>query len=129
MVAHHHQRTRNVLEYSLSVVRYPRRLAVHQRTRPHHFSAICLADRLMSEAYSQSRDCPAPFLYGSDGDPRFGGRARAGRDDQARYAHRPDLIDSDLVVPLHDRVLAELTEILNEVVGEGIVVVEDEKHG
>src|SRR3981081_1575010 len=121
MVPHHHQRAGNVLEDPLSFVRYPRGLAVHQSTRPYHFSAVRLADRLMSETYSQRGYLPAPFLYCSDRDPRFGWRARARRDHQARYAHRPDLINSDLVIPLHDRLLSELTEILNKVVGEGIV--------
>src|ERR1700687_5474424 len=129
MVAHHYQRARNVLEDPLSVVRHPRGFSVHQGTCPHHFSAICLAECLMPATHSPNRDGPAPSLYRSDRDPRFGGRARTRRDYQACYAHRSYLIDSDLIVPLHDRLLAELAEILDEVIGEGIVVVEDEKHG
>ena len=39
-----------------------------------------------------------------------------------------DLVDRDFVIPLHQHVGAELTEVLHEVVGEAVVVVDDEDH-
>ena len=40
-----------------------------------------------------------------------------------------DLVDGDLVVSLDHHLDAELAEILDEVVGEGVVVIDDEHHG
>jgi hypothetical protein len=40
-----------------------------------------------------------------------------------------DLLDADLVVAEHPHVGAELAEILHEVVGEAVVVVDHQQHG
>ena len=58
-----------------------------------------------------------------------GGRARAGGDDDGCRPELADLVDRHRVVPAHDDVRPKLTQILDEVVGERIVVVDDEKHG
>ena len=39
-----------------------------------------------------------------------------------------DVGDGNLVVALHEQVGTEFAEILDEVVGEGIVVIDDEDH-
>jgi hypothetical protein len=56
----------------------------------------------------------------------FGCTARARR--RCGRAQRGDLVDRDLVVADDAHLLAELAEILHEVVGEGIVVVDHQQH-
>ena len=59
-------------------------------------------------------------------DPCFGGRARPGGDEKSIRGGGEDLRDADLVV-FYDRGLRpQLAEVLDEVVGEGVVVVDDE---
>ncbi len=42
---------------------------------------------------------------------------------------RRDFVEGDFVVALHQHLRAEFAEVLDEVVGEGVVVIEDEEHG
>ena len=53
-------------------------------------------------------------------------RAWAGRDDDLFRPHRFDFLDRDLIVAPHFHIGAQFSEILDQVVGERIVVVEDE---
>ncbi len=56
--------------------------------------------------------------------------ARAGRDDQPLGSAREQLVDVGGVVADDLRLAAHLPEVLDEVVGEGVVVVDDEDlHG
>ncbi len=86
-----------------------------------------LDHRLVAEADAEHR---RPGLgEGADrlaGDPRLGGRAGAGRDDEAVGAALQQLADLGLVVADHLELGAELTQVLDQVVGEGVVVVDDE---
>jgi len=63
-----------------------------------------------------------------DGDTGFFGRARAGGDDDAIGLAADDVVDGDFVVAMDFDLATELAEVLGEVVGEGVVVVEEEDH-
>ena len=60
--------------------------------------------------------------------PASSGRPGPGRDHDLLRRHRLDLAERHLVVAAHAHVGAQLAEILHEVVGERIVVVDDENH-
>ena len=89
-----------------------------------------LPDGLVSEADAEQRDA------GGDGgadqrhrDAGFGGRAGTGRDDDRPRCQGHRLVHGQGVVPVHHRRHAKFTDILDDVVGEAVVVVEDQQHG
>jgi hypothetical protein len=61
-------------------------------------------------------------------DAGVGGRARAGRQHGCRGLEGEHLLHGEGVIAVHDGLRAELAEQLHEVVGERVVVVEDEEH-
>ena len=61
--------------------------------------------------------------------PAVLGPARPGRDDDAVGLLGADAVHVDGVVAEHDGIGAELAELLDEVVGEGVVIVDDDDPG
>src|SRR6476660_5498057 len=106
------------------------RLAVKHHRRPHDGSAERRTYRLVSEAHAEDRDLSRKLLDERDTNPRLGRRARSGGDDDPveLSAPRPDLIDCDHVIPDDVHLRAKLREELVEVVGERIVVVDQQNH-
>src|SRR3954467_6486068 len=107
-----------------------RRLAVDGHVT-HDATAEGLRHRLMAEAHAQGRHAGLREAAG-DLDRHAGlvGRARPGRDDDAVEAALEQLVDARAVVA-HDLELApQLAQVLDEVVGERVVVVDHEDlHG
>src|SRR4051794_4247451 len=64
----------------------------------------------------------------SERDARLARRARTGRQEHAVRIERDSLGGSDLVVAKNTLLHAQLAEILDEVEGERIEVVDDEQH-
>ncbi len=65
-----------------------------------------------------------------DDDAGVGRVARTGRNDDPVGGHLGDPFERDLVVAVNDQIRAQLAQVLDEVVGERIVVVDDEDaHG
>ncbi len=56
------------------------------------------------------------------------GRAGPGRDADVLRRQTLDLVERDLVVAMHPHLLAQLAEVLDQVVGEAIVVVDHQQH-
>src|SRR5579863_5379022 len=100
--------------------------AVHEMSGANHVSAEGLTDGLMSEADSAQRDFSGEVANQFDADARLLRRAGAGRDDDLFRAHVFDLADRDLIVAANLNFGAQFSEVLHQVVGEGIVVVEYE---
>jgi hypothetical protein len=99
--------------------------AMHQSRRWSHLSSEHSSDALVAEANSQDRNRRAEFL---DKARANAGRLRssgAGRQTDALGSERPDFIDGNLIVSLHHDIATQLTEILDEVVGERVVVIYD----
>ena len=106
-----------------------RSLAMHQPARAHDLAAECLDDGLMPEADSEHRDRPGERANHLD---RYAGimrRARPRRNAQMSRRERTRLPDADLVVALHLDLCTEHEKRLHEVVGEGIVVVDQQQPG
>ena len=126
MVANHRKWTWQALEYAFSGVRDHRGLAVHDLFGAHDLAAECFADRLVTEADAEDRQLALEVLDDLDRDARVAWRFRAWRNADAVEFHGRDLGDRDLVVAHRAHFFTELAEILDDVIGEGIVVVDHE---
>src|SRR5438477_13066082 len=82
----------------------------------------------MPQANTQDRKLARQLLHQLNADPGILRRARPRRDhDPLRLAPR-DLIDGYLVVAMHFDVAAQLTQVLRQVIGKRIVVVQQQDH-
>ena len=114
------------------------RLAVHQLVGPVDGRAECLTDRLMSQAHSEHGDTGAGSgLDQRDRRPgtvrRAGARAEQNAIELSRHLGQDRRIvgagravESLVVVPPYLALRAQLSQVLDEVVDEAVVVVDDE---
>ena len=104
-------------------------LAMHDAIRTNDSSAKCSADGLMSKAHTEDRNFAGESF---DDAHRFAGALRrtwTRRNHDSTWPQvQVNFFNSDLIVSSHFDLLAQLTEILNEVVGERIVVVYYQEH-
>ena len=113
----------------LAGVKDGRGFAVHEARGADDFAAVDLADALVAEADSENGNFPSEFPDRVATDAGFGRGAGTGGDDDFFWCEFCNVGQGDLVVALHEQVGAEFAEILDEVVGKGIVVIDDEYHG
>ena len=130
MIARRLEGRGHVLEHALVLVFDARQLAVHRLRRAHHLAAEHLTDRLVAEADAQQRH----LLLGGGADEIHADaglvrRAGAGREHDAGGLQRHGLVDRDLVVAMHDALRAEIAQKVDEVVGEAVVIIDQENHG
>ena len=128
MVPHHLERRRQPGEDSAAVVLDARCFAVHDTLGTDDASTVRFADGLMTEADAEDGNRASPATDCVDGDPRLRRSARSGGQHDGVRGELADFIDGDRVVATHVDVRTELPEVLHEVVGEGVVVVDDEQH-
>src|SRR2546422_5788369 len=105
-----------------------RDLAVHHLPRAHHLAAEGLSDRLVAQAHAEQRDPTHHFFDQPQGNACFAGRTRTGRNDDVGGRLRLDLVDADLIVPENPDRNTKLFQILHQVVGEGVVIVDHRDH-
>ena len=129
VIARRRHRRFQALEDGLPIMLHPARLAVHDVFRPNDLSSKSLANRLMSQANAQHGHLPGEVADQLDADPGVGRRARARRNHDALGAERLDFRDADLVVAAHLDLRPQLAQILHQVVGKRVVIVENEDHG
>ena len=102
---------------------------MHQSPRAQDLAAEHMADALMPQTHAQQRNRrPKPANHIAR-NARLVRRAGAGRNADALGLERGDCVERDLVVPLHEHLGPQLAEVLDEVVGERVVVIYDEQHG
>jgi hypothetical protein len=87
------------------------------------------ADRLMSQAHAKNGDLPGEVPDQIDADAGILRSARTRGEYDSLRLHGLDIGDLELVVAANLNLGAEFPEILNQVVGKRIVVVENEDHG
>src|SRR6266404_1554021 len=118
----------NILENSLTAVLQRGEFAMHGQGCPHDAPAKGLADRLMAEAYAQDRQLARRCLDQIQADPGPVGVARARRENDALGPHRQHIGGRQLVVATNLDAGAELAQEVVEVVGEAVVVIDQDKH-
>src|SRR6185312_1139020 len=128
MVAGRRERRRQPGEHAPSVVRDRRELAVHHLAGAHDRAAECFTDRLVAKAHAEDRQLPGEAPDQRHRHAGFGRRARTRRNDDALRREPLDLVERDRIVAMHAHVGAKLAEILDEVVGEAVVVVDHQQH-
>src|SRR5439155_24621783 len=102
------------------------RLAVHEPLRLPDLAAERGHDRLVAEANAERRHPQPPHKL--DADARAFRPPRAGGEDEMRRRELRRFVRVDRVVPPDDDLRAELAEQVREVVGERVVVVDEENH-
>src|SRR4029434_10339554 len=122
MISRRGQRVGQPGKRACTAVRDRGELAVHHALRTHDAPTERLADRLVPEADAEDRDLACEALHQRHRNARLRRRAWAGRDDNALRCPGSDLLERHGVVAMDVDVLAELAEILDEVVGEAVVV-------
>ena len=103
---------------------------MHDPVGPHHPGAQGVADALVAQADAQQRNLRAEPLDHLVRDPRLPGRAGPGEMIRWVGCVGLDLVERDLVVADDPQVepRVDLAEPLDQVVGERVVVVDQEDH-
>ena len=114
-------------EQTSPVVNDGRRLAVHQRRRTYDLGSPDTRDRLVPETYTEQRDAPGGGTYEIHADPRVLGSSGTGRDDDPVEGLVDAPGDVQLVVQLDSWRGAQFGEVLREVPGERVVVVQQQQ--
>ncbi len=106
-------------------------LTVHEMLGADDLGAEGLAHRLMAEADAQQRQAALQALATFDRNAGFSRCARTGGDDDAIRLAVEDFIDRDLIVAVDLDVerRVDLAQPLDEVVSEGVVIIDEEDHG
>ena len=129
MVARSGEGARKAMKNGFAIVADLAGLAVHEAGCADDAAAKGLADGLMAEADAQNGKLAGETANQFDADAGFARSAGAGRNDDALGAEGGDLVESDLVVAADEELLAHLAEDLGQVVGERIIIVDEEEHG
>src|SRR6185437_2990788 len=105
-------------------------LAVHQFRCPDHLAAHRLPDGLVAEADAEDRRRGAEAIDEGEADARFGRRLRAGGKQDGIGGQLFDAVEGELVVAIDEGLGPQFADIVHEVVGEAVVVIDDEEaHG
>ena len=94
-----------------------------------HLAPICCDDSLVTQTDAQGGDRGAHLSQDPRADPEVLGVLRvagSGGDDYLRRGHLHRLLEGYPVVPVDHRVSSQLPDVLDEVVDEGVIVVDDE---
>ena len=102
-------------------------LAVHQLLRAHDPAAERRADGLVPEADTEDGQLAGEVADRLDRNAGLRGRARAGGNHEAIGLARRDAFDGDFVIAKHFHLGAQFTEVLHQVEGEAVVVVDHEE--
>ncbi len=118
-----------VFENGFGVVRDAAGFAVHEMRSSNDVAAISSAKRLVSEADTQDGQLSGEMPKDINADAGFLRRAWTRRNYDAFRVHLLDFLDGNLIVPANHHIRAQFTQILHQVIGKRIVVIEDKNHG
>src|SRR6266566_1771069 len=128
MVARCGERIRQLPENSLAVVLDFAGLAVKKFRRPDDSPSERRPDRLMPQANPKNRKLRGETLDEFHGNACLLRRAWARRNHDLLRLAAGNLFHGNLVVAMHLHLAAQLAEILRQVVGKRVVVVEQQDH-
>jgi len=118
---------RHILKNILVVMTDLRGFPVHQLIGPNNFPAEGLPDRLVAEANAKERNLSRPSFDCLQADARTIWIAGTGRNDQPVEFFKFEIVNTDCIITHHFLLCPQLAKILDNVVGEGIVIIDDEK--
>jgi len=102
-------------------------LAMHQVRCANDLAAHGLADGLVTEADAEQRRRRSEAVDQAQANPGFVRGTRPRRQHDGFRRHLLDLVERDLVVADHGRVGAQFAQEVDEIVGEAVVVIDDEE--
>jgi hypothetical protein len=97
---------------------------MHQALSADDVPAVRFGYALMTEANAENRNLLTEAQNDFLTDTSFAWRAGAWRNADVLWSYRCDFINRDFIVAFDQNIAAKLAEILREVVGERIVVVD-----
>src|SRR5215471_583003 len=103
-------------------------LPMHEIASTNDLAPEGLPDSLVPETHSQNPHSASHAPNEFNADACFARRTRTGRDHEPLRPHLFDVAERNLIIPPHLDLGTQFSEILHQVVGERIVVVEDENH-
>jgi hypothetical protein len=103
-------------------------LAVHQASSPNDPAAERRADALMAETDAKDRDlsCKPQDEVAADAGFFWGLRSR--RDHNLIWSQLRKFIEGHLVIPEDPGTFAKLAQVLDQIIGEGVIVVDHDQH-
>ena len=104
------------------------RLPVHQVRRGDYATAENLANRLVAQANTQNRLLGFKGLDDFQRDARLIRGPRSRRNHDAFRVELGNLRDIDLVVPENLDLLSQFAQVLDKIVGKGIVIIDHQNH-
>ena len=128
MVARGRERLGQFAEHAFFVVMDFTGFAVKEFWSADNFAAERGADGLVAQADAQNREFAGKFFDQLDRNAGFLRRARPRRNDDLLGLASGDFFDGNFVVAMDFYLATQLAEILGEVVGERVVVVEQQNH-
>jgi len=128
VVARGGERIGQLAENVLTVVMNLAGLAVEKFWGANDFSAKSGADGLVSETNTEDGEFSGEAFDEFDGDASFLRRARTRRNHNALGLAACNFLDGDFVVAMHFDGATKFAEILREVVGKRVVVVQQQNH-
>src|SRR5437773_4909059 len=121
------ERLCNVFKNACTMVRNRRCFPVHQLRGTHNFAAENFANALVTEANAEQRNVRSEFTNDLATDSSVARPTWSGRDANAFRNKFPNVSSADLIVASHQNLGAKLTENLREIVGERIVIINQEQ--
>ena len=128
MVSSGLKRDRQPEEYTIPFVKDRRSLPVHQAIGSNDFSSIHLADTLMSKANTQHGNSRSEMTDKLVADAGFVRRSRTRRNADFFWMQLLNFLNGGAIIPADDQFRAEFAEILNQIVGERVVVIQNQNH-
>ena len=101
---------------------------MHQAIGANDLPAVDLTDTLVTQAYAENWYPRTEVRDNLATDACFIGCAWSRRNHNAFRIHLLDLPYPHLVVSIHQDLRPELAKVLHEIISEGVVVIDDQKH-
>ncbi|MNZ47220.1 hypothetical protein D3C78_649270 [compost metagenome] len=124
VVAGHGQRVVEAVKYAQVFVENRAGLAMHDLAGPHDITAKGLANGLVAQADTENRQLAGKVQDSFDGNTGLGRGARTRGNHDALGVQGFDLGDGQFVVANDFNLCTQLAEVLHDVVGEGVVIVD-----
>ena len=129
MVTRRGKGTRDVLKDGLSVVINLRSLSMHDSLSSDYASAKNFSDALVAQTDAQDGHLSAELSNDVIRNARLFWCAGAWRDHNPLWFEALDFGYRDLVITVDDGFRPEPPKVLDEIVGEGIIIIDHEQHG